>query len=140
MKRVLNPTSTITARLGIQPDGRVQRFFTETCYRYMDKYVPMETGDLRSNVTLTTKSIKYNSPYAHYMYEGKVMGPNIPIFQKGIEVPIGFYSPKNKPKHYTGADIQYHSAGTGPHWDERMKSADMNQVLKEVQNYIKRGA
>lgn len=140
MKKVLNPISTIKARIGIEPGGRVQKFFTETCYRYMDKYVPLETGDLRSNVSLTTNSITYKSPYAHYMYEGKVMGPNIPLTQKGVPEPIGWFSPKNKPKSYTGADITYHTAGTGHHWDERMKSADMNQVIKEVQNYLNRGA
>ena len=138
--RILKPISTIEVRLGIDPNGKVQRFFTETCYKYMDKYVPMETGDLRSNVVLTTKSIRYKSPYAHYMYEGKVMGPNIPIMEKGVDRPVGYYSPKNKPKRYTGADIHYHTSGTGPYWDERMKSADMGQVVKEVQNYVNRGA
>ena len=138
--KVMNPTSTIKARLGIEPNGRVQKFFTATCYRHMDKYVPKDTGDLRSNVSLTSDSITYKSPYAHYMYEGKVMGPNIPITQKGVPFPVGYYSPKGRAKHYTGADIEYHTSGTGHHWDERMKSAEMNQVVKEVQYYMNRGA
>lgn len=135
----LEPVSVIKAKLGIDANGRVQKFFTQTCYNHMDKYVPIDEGNLRSNVSLTEYTITYKSPYAHYMYEGKVMGPNIPLTKKGISEPIGWFSPKGKPKHYTGANIHYHKAGTGDHWDERMKSAEMNQVIKEVQDYVNRG-
>ena len=30
--------------------------------------------------------------------------------------------------------IQRH--GTGPYWDKRMKSAEMQDVVKEVQDYV----
>lgn len=135
----MKPTAIIEARLGIEPNGRAQKFLTQTCYNHMDKYVPMDTGDLRSNVVLSTDKIRYTSPYAHYMYEGKVMGPNIPITKKGVADPVGWYSPKGQAKSYTGANIVYHTAGTGHHWDERMKSAEMQDVVKEVQAMIKRG-
>ena len=137
--KILRPNA-IKTRLGLDPNGKAQSYFTNLCYKYMDKYVPLDTGDLRSNVILTNKSITYNSPYAHYMYEGKVMGPNIPLTKKGVAKPIGYYSIKNRPKEYTGQSINYHTSGTGPHWDERMKSADMNQVTKLLQKYVDRGA
>ena len=135
----LEPISKIRAKLGLAPTGPVQKFFTQTCYNHMDKYVPRDTGDLASNVELTADSITYKSPYAHYMYEGRVMGPNIPIMKKGISEPVGWYSPKGKPKHYTGDKTKYHTAGTGPHWDKRMKSAEMRQIVKEVQAFFNRG-
>ena len=136
----LKPINEIKVHLGIEPNGRVQKFLTQTCYNHMDKYVPLDDGTLRSNVQLNDDSITYKSPYAHYMYEGKVMGPNIPLTKKGVSEPIGWFSPKGKPKHYTGADIKYHTAGTGHHWDERMKSAELMQVINEVQNFVDRGA
>lgn len=135
----LKPISEIKAKLGLEPTGPVQKFFTQTCYNHMDKYVPRDTGDLASNVELTADSITYKSPYAHYMYEGRVMGPNIPITMKGVSEPIGWFSPKGKPKYYTGKKITYHTAGTGPHWDKRMKSAEMKQIVKEVQAFFNRG-
>ena len=135
----MKPTSVIEVRLGIEPNGRVQKFLTQTCYNHMDKYVPIDTGDLRSNVVLTADQIRYASPYAHYMYEGKVMGPNIPITKKGVADPVGWYSPKGQAKSYTGASINYHTAGTGHHWDERMKSAELQDVVNVVQMFIKRG-
>ena len=109
----MQPTSEIKARLGIEPNGRVHSYFTERCYTDMDKYVPKDTGILRENVTLTSDSITYEQPYAHAQYIGIV---------KGGEV-----------KNYT-------TPGTGKYWDKRMASAEMQDVVKEVQDYIdKRG-
>ena len=108
----LKPTSEIKARLGIEPNGRVQKFFTNTCYKHMDKYVPYRYGDLRSNVDVQADSIIYESPYAHYQYKG--------------------ISKSGKP-------LNYKTPGTGSYWDKRMVSAEMEQVVQEVQDYINRG-
>jgi len=71
----MKPISTIKANLGIEPNGRVQRFFTDTCYRKMDKYVPKgETGNLRGVVDKGTNYITYEMPYAHAQYIGIVNG------------------------------------------------------------------
>lgn len=67
---MLKPISEIKLDLGLEPNGKVQKFFTNTCYNHMDKYVPRETGALRDNVDLQADSITYQSPYAHYMYIG----------------------------------------------------------------------
>lgn len=107
----LNPISTIKADLGIEPNGRIQKFFTNTCYRYMDKYVPKDTGTLRNTVTLTANEITYEQPYAHAQYVGYTKGPV---------------------RNYT-------TPGTGPYWDRRMVSADMTNVVREVQDEIRRG-
>ena len=134
----LKPTSEIKARLGIEPNGRVQKFFTNTCYKHMDKYVPMRNGDLRSNVDIQADSITYESPYAHYQYEGKkyVMDNGKSAY---YSPDYGFWSKKGEKKHDSGEKLIYHTAGTGHHWDERMKSAEMEQVVQEVQDYINRG-
>lgn len=102
------PTSVIKAKLGIDPNGRVQSFFTNTCYKHMDKYVPMDNGDLRTNVDIGSSFIVYESPYAHAQYVGYTTGPV---------------------RNYT-------TPGTGPYWDRRMKSAEMQDIIKEVQDYI----
>lgn len=107
----MQPTSEIKARLGIEPNGRVQKFFTNTCYKHMDKYVPMDEGNLRSNVSINNDSITYESPYARYQYYG--------IREDGT----------HEVKNYT-------TPGTGPYWDKRMVSAEMEDIVREVQNYI----
>ena len=140
----MKPTSVIKARLGIEPNVPVHTFFTKRCAEHMDNYVPYEEGHLAyTNRTIETNRIIYNSPYAHYMYEGKVMGPNIPIKEDGIIV--GWFSPKGKPKHYTGKNIDYSKSiarghtQAGPYWDKRMWSAEKDDIIKEVQEYINRG-
>ena len=107
----LNPTSQIKARLGIEPNGRVQQFFTNTCYRYMDKYVPMDKGNLRTIVDIQPNSITYDMPYARYQYYG--------IREDGT----------HEVKNYT-------TPGTGTYWDRRMVSAEINDLVEEVQDYI----
>lgn len=104
----LKPVGEIKIRLGINPNGRVQRFFTNTCYKHMDKYVPKDNEILRTDVRQRDDSITYESPYAHAQYIGYTNGPV---------------------KKYT-------TPGTGPYWDKRMVSAEMSDVISEVQNYI----
>lgn len=71
----LKPISEIKADLGIEPNGKVQKYFTERCYQHMDKYVPMaDTHQLRENVVKGTDYIKYNELYAHAQYVGIVHG------------------------------------------------------------------
>lgn len=111
----MKPTSEIKARLGIEPNGRVQKFFANACYKHMDKYVPMDEGNLRKNVDIEADKIIYKSPYARYQYYG--------IREDGT----------HKVQHYT-------TPGTGTYWDKRMVSAEMQDVIKEVQDYVDRGA
>lgn len=109
----MQPVSVIKANLGIEPNGRVQKFFQNTCYKHMDKYVPADQYDLRTNVDLSNpKQIVYESPYAHAQYIGIVNGSEV--------------------KNYT-------TPGTGPYWDKKMVSAEMQDVVKEVQDYANRG-
>lgn len=104
----LKPISEIKLELGINPNGRVQKFFTDTCVKRMDKYIPKDVGNLRDIIDKGTDYVTYEVPYAHYQYVNQF--------------------PED---HYT-------TAGTGPYWDKRMVSAEMEDVVKEVQNYVKR--
>ena len=72
----MKPISTIKISLGIEPNGRVQRAFTDICERRMNKYVPKgDTGMLRQNITKTANSITYEQPYSHAQYIGYTTGP-----------------------------------------------------------------
>ena len=107
----IKPTSQIKARLGLEPNGRVQKFFTNSCYKHMDKYVPKDEGNLRIVVDIQPTSITYESDYAKYQYKG--------MRDDGSRVV----------KNYT-------TPGTGTYWDKRMVSAEIDDVVKEVQDYV----
>lgn len=113
MPVIIKPTSEIKVKLGIDADGDVQKFFTNTCYKHMDKYVPMREGNLRTIVDIQSDSITYESPYAKYQYRGEREDGS------------------RKVKKYT-------TPGTGPYWDKRMVSAEIDDVVKEVQDYMRR--
>ena len=136
---MLNPISEIKANLGIEPNGRIEKFFTATCAKHMDKYVPYDNGIL-ARYEIQGTNIIYKQPYAHYMYKGDVMGPNIPI--KEGDIIVGWFSPKGKPKHYTGKKIKYNTSKghdyAGPEWDKRMWSAEGKDVIREVQDELQK--
>ena len=88
-------------------------FMANEARRLMDKYVPMETGQLAGNVELETKGnkaiIRYYSPYAHRLFYGK-----------------GFNFSKEK-----------HTLATA-RWDEAMLVVHRDALVKAVQAYIRR--
>lgn len=140
----MKPTNVIKARLNVEPNGKVHKYFTNRCAQHMDNYVPLDDGGLAYKTrTIETDRIIYNAPYAHYMYEGKVMGPNIPMKKDGIIV--GWFSPPGQAKHYTGESIDYSKSiarghtQAGPYWDKRMWSAESKKIVNEVQNYVNSG-
>jgi len=150
------PTSVIVAKLGLQPDGRVHKWFTNTCALHMDKYVPFSEGTLAETVVVggtttsnvTTDEIIYDTPYAHYMYMGEVyVDPEygvgaFPIKDKEGNIK-GFYSRKDVKKIPSGRNIIYNDSmhsEAGPYWDKRMWTAEKDEVVKEVEEYMWRNA
>ena len=135
MPVIIKPTSTIKVRLGIQEGGPAHKYLTHVCRLHMDKYVPYRRGILRTTATENVDSIIYDQPYARYMYFGKKM-----VMDNGKSAfyneNYGFWSKKGEKKTLTDEDLVYHEAGTGPYWDERMKGAEIDEVVKEVQDWV----
>lgn len=92
-------------KLKIEDNGEAQAFLTNTCYKKMDKYVPMRDGLLRTVVSLTPNSITYESEYASYQYYGE--------WEDGTHIAT----------HYT-------TPGTGPYWDRKMLSVEEDNIVK----------
>ena len=113
MSVYIDSLEVIKKKLGIEEGGPVHAFMTETCYKAMDKYVPKRDGNLRTIIDLQTNCVTYESDYAEYQYYG--------IRKDGT----------HEVKNYT-------TPGTGPYWDQRMISADMDSVVEQVQDYINR--
>lgn len=118
----IKPTSQIKARLGIQNGGPVHAFFTATCAKAMDKYVPFDTGTLAETVifegeptkNVTVDTITYETNYAKIVYYG---------VRNGKE--LNYQTDKHEL--------------AGPYWDKRMWSAQKDSIVKQVQKYVNRG-
>lgn len=115
--------------------NKAQKFIDSQCILLMKPYTPFRNGFLEESATLGTVigsgKIQQISPYARYLYYGKVYGPNIPIFEN--RQLIGFFSPKGKSKHPTGKKLQYDKSKhpqAGPLWFERMKADRKDEILR----------
>ena len=124
MAAEMKPTSMIIARLGLQPRGPVHAFFTATCAKHNDPFVPFRKGALAETVIIDgqpTANVKvdryiYEQHYARYVYHG--------VTKSGKKMKY------NYEKHRLA----------GPFWDERMWSAKKDDIIKEVQDFVDRGA
>lgn len=118
MQIKMKPASVIKAKLGIQSGGPVHAYFTERCADHMDKYVPYSGASgrihLREEIEKGVNYIKYKQLYASYQYHG--------VREDGT----------HRVQNYT-------TPGTGPYWDKRMWSAEKDDVIAEVQDYVNKG-
>ena len=114
---------------GLDENGPVQAMLLSDFDRFSDPYIPFSGNGsgMKANKTYPNKhSIKYMAPYAHYHYVGKkAIGPSKP---KGVKRTISNISMK-----YQGAPKR------GPQWDKRMWNDRKNDILRDLQNCIKRG-
>lgn len=131
-------------KLDLQSGGPVQELVDKLVVDWNQKYVPFATGTLaRSPYAVSdfgSGEVIYPGPYAHYQYYGEVYGPNIPITDSNTGL-IHWVSPKGKKKHPTGRPLQYSTemnALAGSHWFERMKADHLEDIVKEVQGFVKK--
>ena len=113
-----------------------------------NSFVPKKSGELRQSMKAYPEFVRWETPYAHYQYEGEVYGPNRPVIKKGIIV--GWYS--KGPKYPTGRELGvpgewmgwrfgYTTPGTGHHWfDAAMENGGRRTFSLRVTNLLKRKA
>jgi hypothetical protein len=121
----MKPVNTILTRLGVDKNGEVQRFVTNTINHRITRYMPFRTGALATKLKMVKSSTEIDvlGPYARYQYYGKAMD--------GVA-----------PKTVTDRDLQYDKTKNpqaGPLWDRRMMAAEGKQIAAETQAYIDRG-
>lgn len=115
---------------GLNKDGRVTRFLRDEADRLMNPFIPMDTGMGRRNKTYPNNySIKYISPYMKYIYNGILM-----LAKNGSA-----WAKLGEKKVLTSKKLEYHTSGTGPKWDKLMLQRRKNDLVKDVENYIKNG-
>lgn len=118
----IDSLETIKKKLKIDDNGPAQAFMTATVAKAMDKYVPFDTGTLAETVifngrptsNVTENTITYTQPYAEYVYKG--------------------ISKSGKPLNYSLDKHTY----AGPHWDQRMLTAEKDSIIKQIEDYIRR--
>lgn len=130
IKIKMNSTNKIIKDHGLDKDGRVVRFLRDTADRFMNPFIPMDNGDLRRLKTYPNNNeIKYTSPHAKYQYYGKLM-----LAKNGSS-----WAKLGEKKVVTSKNLKYHTSGTGPKWNELMMQRRKNDLVKDIENFIKGG-
>lgn len=114
----LKPDTAIIADLGLQPNGAVHTFFTNTCARYMDKYVPYDEGNLALYKIPSPDTILYEQPYADYQWRGERADGSHKINEAN----------RNRSMHPLATS----------HWDKKMWTAEKDDVLSEVAEFARK--
>lgn len=132
----LDGLNEMLKKRGLEKNGRTQKLFTTECARYMDKYVPMDTGILKNTRIIGTNSVTYNTPYARIMYYGKVM-VDPKTGAAGFLTEKGWRSRKGVKKIESDREFNYRGAPTrGKMWDKSMwrnhRVAILNTVSKSA--------
>ena len=117
MKTRLELDMAALTRKAARMQAAAQALLKNEVSRGCDRYVPFQTGALRKSVKGSVNTpdpyLIYDCPYARYQYYGRVRaGP--------------------APRQATGADLQYHTPGTGPQWFETWKAAGGREVIRRV--------
>lgn len=135
--------NNVLRRLGLERGGRAQKALDAAVIHYSQPFVPWATGSLWRSAFTATKigsgEVVWPGPYAHYMWEGIVYGPNIPIFEENGETPTRFISPKGEKKHPTGKELEYtrdKNPLASDHWVVPMKAAYMKDIVSTVQKIV----
>ena len=137
----MKPVNTILSRLGVDRNGDVQRFVTNTVNKRITRYMPYRSGVLstKSKHIKSLTEIEVISKYARYMYYGELMVDHITG---------SAWSPKYGWKVRTGIPLNYHRPGSGengagnslagPFWDRHLMNNEGDQIAADVQDYVKR--
>lgn len=131
MEKITFNLSNIKSKFDVIDDN-VKLFANNSFYRNMEQYVPADTNMLYTNVTIDKNGIRFKSPYARYLYYGKLM----------VSPTTGSaWAKKGEKKVLTDRDLIYnkerHSLATS-RWGEEAWMAKKDIVAKEVKSYIER--
>lgn len=115
MATKLKPVSTIIMDFGLEDKGEGHNYFASRCRERMNaRYVPEDTGTLIDESYVDGEcNIVYNQAYAGYQYYGQRKDGSRPV--------------KN-----------YSKPGTGPYWDKAMTSVESDDLVKDMQDFIKK--
>ena len=131
VKVKMNSINKILKDHGLDKDGQVTKYLRDSADRLMTPFVPGGSGGELAKIKTypSNHEIKYTSPFAHYQYLGKLM-----LAKNGSS-----WAKKGEKKHYTNKKLKYHTSGTGSKWDKLMLQRHRNDLINDVENFIKSG-
>lgn len=139
----LNSVDKILKDNGLQKDGPAQRYWTGIVNKRLTRYMPMQSGMLATKLKFQSSATEITvlGPYARYQYEGKVM-VNAKTGKGPAFIPgVGYRYKKDTILRVTDRPLNYdttNNAQAGPLWDKRLVANEMDAMIADLNNYIRR--
>lgn len=131
-------TGKIISKLGLEPNGRVQKVIGASIISHMRDLEPLDNGVMNANTRLVKNDeVWVMTPYAHYMNEGilYVMDNDKGAYYSPT---YGFWSKKGVKKHPSGRPLQYKGgANRGSHFVERTFNEHLDDIINDVRKAMK---
>ena len=135
----LASANQIIKNRGLATGGVIQKKFTNEIASSSERFIPHLQGVLAGSAFIPTSGeyLEYNTPYARYLWHGKLMVD--PITGKGafFSQEHGFWSRKGVQKVLTETDLNF-SGGPirGPKWTLRAWDVDGSQILRGIEREL----
>lgn len=129
----------ILKKHGLDEGGLVQKYIDSEVIRMMDPYTPDRNGVLKQSIRIHSKIgsglLTQATPYAHYLYYGKLYVDPYTLKGAFYSKYWGFWSRPNVKKipDPNGRELRYstdRSPLAGKMWFERMKADKKDQLLR----------
>lgn len=124
VKAQFDDVKKVLEKRGLAEKERVQKFIDNEVIKKCAPYTPKDSGLLLGDPKSLGGQVVYNSPYAHYLYYGKVY----------ISPTTGStWARRNEKKVQTDRDINYSGAPQrGSYWFERMKADHAADIARDA--------
>jgi hypothetical protein len=144
----IQDTDIILSKKGLNDGGEVQKYIDNQCIELMKPYTPFDTGmlekSLRNHTVIGSGELIQSTPYARYLYYGKLYVD--PITLKGAfhdEKTGRFWSRPGVSKipDPLGRSLEYNTskhAMAGPYWFHRMKEDHKKDILQGCKEIVRR--
>lgn len=134
----------LVQQAGLEQGGIAQQQLDESFIKHCDPYMPFDTGMLQDSASTATEigsgEIVWNTPYAHYLYEGIVYVDPETGKAAFYDEDFGFWSRPGIQKISSDRELVYKGGGLrGKKWAERMWADCADEIIAEVETVIKRG-
>lgn len=113
-------------------DDETMTYVHDRLHIFMSPFVPMDSGMLDQTVDIKPDCVHYKSPYAHFIWNGKVF-----VDDRGST-----WARRSESKHPINKDLDFskdeHAPLATSHWEKAMMVSKGDEFCKDITDYLRR--
>ena len=113
-------------------DDETMTYVHDSLHIFMSPFVPMDSGTLDQTVDIKPDCVHYKSPYAHFIWNGKVF-----VDDRGST-----WARRSESKHPINKDLDFskdeHAPLATSHWEKAMMVSKGDELCKDITDYLRK--